>query len=533
MPRRKSVQSLQKLCLENVAGNMQGLWAKDYTENYLDEYQFCYIEGPFSQLAASLVHELLRLKGKRLTRAMLHLLLVPQLTELSLRACPKLVNNAIAQMITLRCKNLSSLDLEGCSRIPISALVNLMEGLPRLTKLYLEETQCNTQVLSAVGSCCRRLRELNISGCKRISSESLFHLAFDPTAGTFCCPDLQILSVDGLESKPYCDDLLWALAFLLLALPSLVFLENEFVAEAVCLIHDRQFEGAQVPAGFPSMQELVRRKMSAAFGAEPEGQLTLPLREVLEVSEPFLPSVRAVCPHLAKTAVLMEEHPGLNPGFLLPWRQLTDLTLDCWDMKALADLLPLTASLGAQLQALSVDGFSLGEGPCVAILLSHCPNLQKFSASLFYSTRLSGGQGGTGWDAALAPCQFPQLRDVILSFSDVDDSVPPPQVPALRASLACLLARSPCLESVLLTCLPFSLDSLLQEVLEDTSLPCLGYLALVKCEVSSPTVHRLLSLDNPLNKLVLEECPDIHRKDYAELLRRVRRERLDLQVTWK
>uniref|UniRef100_A0A6J0TTD1 Uncharacterized protein isoform X2 n=1 Tax=Pogona vitticeps TaxID=103695 RepID=A0A6J0TTD1_9SAUR len=427
--------------------------------------------------------------------------------------------------------NLSSLDLMGCSRIPINALVNLMEGLPHLTKLDLAETQCNTQVLSAVGSCCQRLRELDISSCKRISAESLFHLAFDPTAGAFCCPELQILSVDGLESKPYSDDLPWALAFLLLALPSLAFLENEFVAEAVCLLHDEDFEGAQIPAGFPSMEELVQRKRSAGK-AEPGSKLTLPLREILEVNEPFLPEVRAVCPQLAKVTVLLEDSPGLSPSFL-PWGQLANLTLECMELKELGELLPVTARLGAQLQALSVEGFSLGDGPCFSVLLSHCPNIQKFSASLFYATKPGRRRGATGPDASLAPPGFPQLRDFTLSFSDLHDDVPPPQVPVLQASLTSLLLRSPCLESVLLIGLPFSLDGVFESVLEGTSLPGLRYLSLIECKISSPTIHRLLSLDNPLSDLDLDRCPDIHRKDYAELLRRVSREHLELQVKWK
>ncbi|KAH0615675.1 hypothetical protein JD844_025974 [Phrynosoma platyrhinos] len=50
MPMRKIHRSLQRLCLENIAGNMQCLWAKDYTDNYLNEYQFRYIQGPFSEL---------------------------------------------------------------------------------------------------------------------------------------------------------------------------------------------------------------------------------------------------------------------------------------------------------------------------------------------------------------------------------------------------------------------------------------------------------------------------------------------------
>uniref|UniRef100_A0A8C5SDM1 Uncharacterized protein n=1 Tax=Laticauda laticaudata TaxID=8630 RepID=A0A8C5SDM1_LATLA len=87
--------------------------------------------------------------------------------------------------------NLSLLYLQRCSRIPSDALVDLIESLPSLKKLDLSDTQCNTQVLSAVGSTCRHLCELNISDCKRLSPDSLFHLAYDVTAGSFSCQGLQ------------------------------------------------------------------------------------------------------------------------------------------------------------------------------------------------------------------------------------------------------------------------------------------------------------------------------------------------------
>lgn len=52
------------------------------------------------------MQELIRLLGesRRLTRAALHLLLVPHLRELSLRPCSGLASNAIGQLIALRCQ---------------------------------------------------------------------------------------------------------------------------------------------------------------------------------------------------------------------------------------------------------------------------------------------------------------------------------------------------------------------------------------------------------------------------------------------
>lgn len=52
------------------------------------------------------MQDLIQLLGesRRLTRAALHLLLLPHLRELSLRPCPSLASNAIGQLVALRCK---------------------------------------------------------------------------------------------------------------------------------------------------------------------------------------------------------------------------------------------------------------------------------------------------------------------------------------------------------------------------------------------------------------------------------------------
>lgn len=50
MPRRKEVLALGNLCLQSLAQHMQSIWVKDYSENYLDEYEFRFIMGPFNDL---------------------------------------------------------------------------------------------------------------------------------------------------------------------------------------------------------------------------------------------------------------------------------------------------------------------------------------------------------------------------------------------------------------------------------------------------------------------------------------------------
>ncbi|XP_034994844.1 uncharacterized protein LOC118096765 [Zootoca vivipara] len=545
MPRRKEVPPLQRLCLENVAGNMSCLWLKDYADKYLDEYHFRYIMGPFSELAGSVVQELLQLMGQsgRLTRPMLHLLLVPHLTQLSLSTCPKLVTKAITDIITVRCKNLSFLDLRGCSRIPADSLVDLAELLPGLLKLNLSGTQCNTAVLSAVGSSCRRLRELDISACARLSGSSLLHLAYDSTAGAFCCPALQVLAASDLEPSASGQDLLWALVFLLLALPSLKSLASSLVTDAVCLVHHQDFRRAQIPLHFPSLEELARRHRAPSFTGEGSAKLTLPLREMLEVSEESLPAICAACPYVARATVFLADRPGKGQSPLLSWHRLAHLTLSCQETRHLGELLPLASTQGSQLQTLSLGGFSLKDPLSFPTLLSHCPNLRELSAS-FCAPQLpschweagANGDGGLDLDVGLLPLRkFPRLCDFRLIFSAPDTPWPSLHAAVLSATLLPLLRNSPCLETLELIHMSFPLDGLFQKVLETPSTPLahLRKLSLAHSQVSAQTAHLLLSSESQLGQLDLQGCPDVTRGDYDQLLRRVRRERLDLLVLWR
>ncbi|KAL8206438.1 UNVERIFIED_CONTAM: hypothetical protein K2H54_003098 [Gekko kuhli] len=520
---------------------MQGLWAKDYAERYPDsEPPFRYLLGPFELLAGSLIQELLQLMGgsRRLTRPMLHLLLVPHLTELSLRTCPHLVSTAIAQIISMRCKSLSSLDLRGCSRIPSAVLVDLLEGLPSLSKLDLSETQSDTRVLLAVGSTCRRLRELAISNCKRLSAASLLHLAYDPCAGSFCCcPRLRALWVEGLEPSAGSRDVVRALAFLLLALPSLQSLGHRLTSEALALIHAQQFDGAQLAPGFPSLEELAGGRGPAHMAQEPR-RATLPLRCLAEVREPLLPAVAATCPGLEEVGVLLGDSPALAHGFR-SWKTLTRLTLDCEGSRRLGELVPELAGLGAQLHSLSLGGFSLEEEPTFHALLSCCPALRTFSASLTppgawgAEGRQPAGEALQG-AASLRPLELPRLRAFSLLLAPCDCSPPPPKALVLQASLVSLLRHSPRLETLALVCLPFSLDEVFARALEPpgVALRHLQRLSLCQSHVSPGTIHRLLASDNQLSHVALEGCPDVHRRHHSELLRVVSQQGLDVGITW-
>ncbi|KAM6075940.1 uncharacterized protein VSU04_003630 [Chlamydotis macqueenii] len=539
MPRRKEVPALGGLCLQSLARHMQSLWVKDYSENYLDEYQFRFVMGPFNDLAGSLVQDLIRLLGesRRLTRAALHLLLLPHLRELSLRPCPGLVSNAIGQLVALRCQGLSALDLGGCSRLSGDALVDLAEGLPRLSRLGLAGTQADVRVLSAVGSCCRLLRELDVSHCKKVSPRALRHLAYDPLARALCCPTLRVLLARGLE--PAGDgDVVAALAFLLLALPRLEFLAHRAVPDALRLLHERQLDGTGDAEGFPSLEELARRR-GAAPGDPP---LALPLRQVEEVEEPALAAVHAVCPQAEEASVWLGDGPGAAGGCgLLGWRRLARLTLGCAGRRSreLAEVLPLARSLGPRLQTLALHGFCCQDELSLPALLASCPGLRAFSAELHAPPHAEPDEESPAepprWDTDLLPHGLPRLQSFSLALASTTGVFPAAHGLALRATLASLLCHAPRLQTLRLLGVPFPLDSVFETVLAAPGPPLLELqeLSLAESRVSGRTVRLLLASEGRLRRLDLSHCRDVHRRDYDGFLQAVREQRLDLDIAWE
>ncbi|XP_026200137.1 uncharacterized protein si:ch211-214j8.12 [Anabas testudineus] len=284
-----SVLSLTRLCLLSLADNMKEVWAKDYADNYLDHYTFRHIMGPFNLLPGELVEELMWLLGTRqqLSRAALHLLLVPQLRSLSLEMCPGLITSALCTHIAARCQGLWSLDLSGAQQLPSKVLSETLCCLPNLRSLSLAGMPCDRYLIRKIAYCCRLLRHLDVSRCHLLSPAALLSLG----GGAFCssshpspvsvsssCSDPSISSIMApLSPLPLSsllaldigfgeqeEDPMAAAAYLLLALPGLERLALEGLAQACCLIEHREFSQTNEFAdreGIPRLEEVWRERM--------------------------------------------------------------------------------------------------------------------------------------------------------------------------------------------------------------------------------------------------------------------------------
>lgn len=553
--------TLTGLCLQNIAENMQNLWMKDYLTKNMDEYNFLFIEGPFNQLAGPLVQELIRILGEshKLNKGCLHLLLQPHLSELSLRSCAGLINAAIMQLVTVRCKHLTSLDLHSCNRVPAPSLASLMEGLPRLTKLCLADTQCDSLVLEAIRRSCPRLGELDISRCKKVSPSSLLSLVYDSKSANFCCQALRILLLQDLKPKGSPEQWAQALCFVLLALPSLERLSSPSLPAALGLLYDGSFTKLGTGfGGFPPLAEVARsRTMSEskvngvpnARNHQPNSPASSPkvqrqrrperpslrLRKLEDLEEDNVSLLGSLCPLVEEVAISLSSQPS-GTWSLVQWPQLRQLTLHCSEKpeRTLEELLATLQVIGNGLQVLSIQNLLWCQDESLSTLLTMCPKLQSFQGyfTVLRQNLLPSEPELPPW--AGDPLPLPRLH----TFSLLMEGEGLSQAlfrHTLGGFLVSLLKGSPQLESLSLFGNPAPLDSVFEVVYGSgppQPLQRLRAVSLCSSNVTQWGAALIIRSKNDLKTLDLSHCKEVTCRDHHQLQERARKERLNLTITW-
>ncbi|XP_053305989.1 uncharacterized protein LOC128468322 [Spea bombifrons] len=558
MAQSRLPDSLTSICLQNIAGNMHSVWLTDYTDKYMEEHMFMYIEGPFNQLAGNMVQELIKILGDshKLTRAALHLLLQPHLTQLSLRPCAGLVNNTIAQLVSMRCKSLTSLDLHSCHRVGAPSLTLLVERLPRLVKLCLSDTQCDALVLSAVGSRCQRLRELDVSRCRKVTPLSLLSLGYNCKEGSFRGQALRGLLIRDVISQNCPEEWVHALTFLLLALPRLELLSHPLLPHALRLLHGQRFGCAgRSPDGFPSLAEVARArtaKESLQNGVTdlpshaPQEQragrrgkgvvgLVLPLKKLEDLEEPDVSLLGCLCPGVEDVTISLGGQAG-PVWSLMQWPSLSRLTLHCPEhpTRSLEELLPPLGGVARRLRFLSIQNLVWGEEDSLSTLLSLCSDLHTFQGHLAPSRRT--------WpqnEAELPPwgedtIPLPRLKIFSLLMEE-GEAWPPRLQHSLGGSLVSVLRGSPELESLSLVGVSCNLDLVFQTTFALVSpplFPKLKEVSLRRSLVSAAGASALLRLKG-LKVLDLSHCQDVTRRDHHRLQEKAQKAGLGVLISWQ
>ncbi|XP_007563224.1 uncharacterized protein LOC103145640 [Poecilia formosa] len=525
------VLSLTRLCLLSLADNMKDLWVKDYADNYLDHYSFRYIMGPFNLLPGELVEELTWLLSsrKQLSRAALHLLLVPHLQGLSLERCPGLVNPALCAHIAARCQGLRSLDLSGAQQLPPKALCETMSSLPALRSLSLAGMPCDRSVIQTVARHCLLLQHLDVSRCHLLSPAALLALggvvsssssaSSSSTSSPLPLSSLLALDIGFGEQE---GDSTVAAAYLLLSLPCLKRLALEGLGPACRLIEQREFSQADEFAdreGVSSLHQVWRERMLGQSSerwmmmrgeeSTDNGEVESPLLEEdgCDAEEDLIKNLWPFClqiqtedrmKNLSQSGLILQLKdvkgvtceslgslgnlcPGLNSLSMNIGKQGPLLTADLqtWSgqLRSLsfiysgpvADLLPALQVAGCSLISLTLEGVKTRADTPLLELIRVCPRLRDLLVSAEPPATPQYETIDNQLDDQDLP-KLPNLRSLKISFSYEHNQMKPLMSwMSLKEVIRCLLIGSPLLENLSLISLPCPLNCIIQDTLHSVN----------------------------------------------------------------
>lgn len=577
--------SLTRLCLLSLAENINSIWAKDYTDKYLDQYLFRHIMGPFNMLCAELVEELIKLLciRKKLSRAALDLLLVPQLRVLSLASCPGLATTAVCSQIATRCQLLSNLDFSGAQQLSSKVLLQTLPNLLKLRSLSLAGTTTDKSVIQAVVRNCTLLCHLDISQCHLVSPTDLLLLGgsslclsshISGPSSAICTvsslPLNSLLALDiGFEEQK--GDAIAVAAYLLLTLSGLEKLAIEGTAQACELIVLENFIQTDMFSArekIPTLEEVWKqwkhRQNKSNYKNnnkvtemvehcscqnvddynEPktchkksQDYLSLRLKDVRILSHESLACLGHLCPDIASIAINADypntiqsaEVTNLTKALKSFSGQLRRLSLQYSDL--LQNLSDTVCAIGSSLLSLTLEGAKTTPSSYSSLLrmLQACPGLKELSISLepfqLPSTLEYPNNRLIDWNEI----NLPDLRSLTLRFSYEHSQMKPyiAECLFLKTILGCLLSHSSLLQKVSLISLPCPLNCVLEEVLQRSnmnqfkSLPlrCLQHLDLQRTDMRIETVNNLIIQCKRLKFVNVSYCWNISRSEWTDSVR--------------
>ncbi|XP_066510538.1 uncharacterized protein [Hoplias malabaricus] len=573
--------SLTRLCLLSLAKNMKDLWVQDYAQNYMNQYFFRYVMGPFSLLPGDLLEELLCLLSRRnlLSRAALHLLIQPQLHHISLSHSCNLITANICSLITARCQSLKSLNLNSATNVSAPALCSLLSSLSHLQDLSLAGTMSDHTVIATVAHSCLGLKYLDISRCVHLHPAALLPLAH--SSGLKCLSRLLALDI-GLEENE--DNGTASAAFLLLALPSLRQVALDNVGQACVLIWKREFcqtDAFTSKERVASLQELWNKRLKTdkrvyekgnSFNLEEKLDKSLDLessdggnqgeilkfgiQEIQNVSLNTLDALGHLCPDLHSVSLnCLDEDDSSEEDGGLGFRQTTLLTrglarfsgqlrsLSLQFPIALSELAPPLQHTGFSLISLTLEGIRAdGHLPFLDLIRS-CPQLKTLTIHIDPPRSNQEDENDDedleDWDL---PC-LSHLCSLTLNFSlDQRQLKPVLCWQSLRGPLWALLRGAPQLQKLSLMAMPCRLDPVFRLVLDHGAKPLgasdqpplrqLRNVSLKRSDVTMETASRLVDTCHRLSILDLSGCWAMTLSNIKKLQSKASRRLHKLHISW-
>ncbi|XP_049326353.1 uncharacterized protein si:ch211-214j8.12 [Astyanax mexicanus] len=574
--------SLTRLCLLSLAENMKDVWTQDYSQNYMDQYFFRYVMGPFSLLPNELLEELLCVLSHRnlLSRPALHLLLLPQLHRLSLQHSCNLVTANLCSLIAARCQALKSLNLSGALNVSATALSSLLGSLPLLQSLTLAGTLSDRGVIATVAQRCPLLKHLDVSRCVHLRPSALLPLAQCSSS----CSLARLLALDiGLEENE--DDGTASAAFLLLGLPGLQQVALDNVGQACVLLWKQDFgmtDRFTKKKGVSSLQEMWTRRVESEKGTakmmdledkmdkllhvdeskadvdtrtdveNQEKTLKLSLLDVQSISLNSLSAFGQLCPDLCSLTLNCHDEEE-DEGAAFWWTTPLTRGLSTWSGQLrrlslqfpgpLSELIPSLQAAGSSLTSLTLQGVK-ADGHLFFLELIHaCPKLTTLSIHIdpprSNQEEEDEDEDLEDWDL---PC-LPHLSSLTLNFTLDERQVKPVLCwGSLRGPLWALLRGAPQLQTLSLIATPCRLDPVFRLVLDHHAKPLGGsdqlplrslrHVSLKRSDVTMQTAVRLLNVCHRLSDLDLSGCWSMTLSNITKLQSKASRRRHRLQITW-
>ncbi|KAK2845876.1 hypothetical protein Q7C36_010730 [Tachysurus vachellii] len=562
--------SLQRLCLFSLAENMKDIWTQDYAHKYMDQYFFRYIMGPFSLLPGDLIQELLCVLSQRklLSRAALHLLLLPQLHTLSLSQSYNLVTANLCSLITVRCQSLKCLDLSGAQNVSSAALCSLLGKLPCLYSLSLAGTFCDGAVIATLARHCSLLQHLDVSRCLHLPPGALLPLTLE---GPKCLTSLLAMDI-GLGQHE--DDGPASAAFLLLGMSCLQRLAMEGLGQACVIIKKGDFavtDGFSTRNGVSCLTELwqaiVQKKELRGLDedgltleektdrslsldedrrtAAPRGRFKLRLREVQGLNLNSLDAVSSLCPDVHSLSLNCQnqgddDDDEVSSQSIRLTRCLTEWSgqlhfLSLQFSGSLSELVPPLQVCGSTLCSLTLEGVQADGNPSLIALLRACSKLTALTLHIDpprsnQEEEDDGDEHVEDWDL---PC-LAHLRTLTLIFSLEERHWKPLLCwTSLKGVLWSLLRGSVQLHTLALIAVPCRLDPVFRLVLDRHAEPlrCLRQVSLQRSDVTMETTMRLVDCCHRLITLDVSKCWSLTRRNITKLQRQARRCH-KLHITW-
>lgn len=487
------------ICLQNVAQNLR-YWTEHYDTHILRNSQaegrnILFVIGPFSDLFTPLANDLLDqlICSKRLTLSALQLLVFGgTITRLDLGGCSKLVNDSLIKSVARNCTRLKHLNLSNCKRLSSDAFVTLSTRLPLAVYLNFSSTSITAKALRNFLECSVNVSELVLKYCK-IGDKDVKVLcsSFDQSKLS------RMRSIDLSDTRVTENGLVTLLCFF----SSIVHLHHHLLLDAILKVCN-----------------------SDAMTAPPICLQSLSCLYV-ELSERDIVDLVTNFPNLSKLELkLTSMFSSLASSTFSHCDRLEELILvgDHWNgnpTKYSTSVRPLLETCGKNLLSLTLQDFREVD---LLEAVSLCPKLRKLSALLNadLSSFCSGRNHVIG--------QCPMLSEICI-WSKLGDS-------SLSSStLECVLSSAVNIQKITLFQIDCFTGSVIKNILRANPLQRLKNLHLRDCNHISGKDLSVLILDegNSLESVSLMHNWLINRSDYEGWKRAIEKMNFHVCIEWK